>query len=192
MSSPLLRLLAPLTILGGACWVAFAIFNLVAGETTDGRLVLSTTGDYAGFGLFALCLALSVPALAALHLHHRGAAGGLGRTGAIVAMAGAAAQCVVITGIIVAGEETSWFGIGAPLAILTWVVGSVLLGLAIRRAHVMPRWTGVALPLVTIFAIVGANAGTSVLIGAFQIVVGARLARASSSARAPELHRAAA
>jgi hypothetical protein len=192
MSSPLLRSLAPLTILGGACWVAFAISNLVAGETSSERVDLSTTGDYVGFGLFSLCLALSVPALAALHLYHRGADGRLGRAGAIVAVAGAAAQCVVITGIVVNGEETSWFGVGAPLAILTWVVGSVLLGVAISRAHVMPRWTGVALPLVTVFAIVGANAGTSVLIGAFQIVIGGRLARASSSARATELRRAAA
>jgi hypothetical protein len=175
----LLRPLVPLTLLGGLCWLVFAASAVVSGaDSPDERLVLTSTGDHLGFGLFALCLALAVPAIAALHVHHRGADGRLGRAGALVAAAGAGAQCVVIATIVVRSEEPSWFGVAAPVAILTWLSGSVLLGAAIRRAGIMPPWVSIALPVVTAVAIVGADAGTSALIGAFQVVVALRLAEA--------------
>ncbi len=183
MSLSKLRLLAQLAAAGGGCWVVFAAAALLSSNAQDTRPVLSTTTDYLGFGLFALCLALAVPALLALHLHHRGADGRLGRAGALLAIAGAAGQCIVISGIVVNGEETSWFGVTAPIAILTWVVGSVVLGIAIRRARLMPGWVGVALPVVTLFAIVGADYGSSALIGVFQIVVGLRIAGAAAAGK---------
>ena len=181
MSSPKLRAVASAAVVGGACWIAFAVAALASSAAEEKKVVLEGTGDYAGFGLFALSLALSVPAIAALHLHQRGADGRLGRIGAIVAMTGAAAQCIVISGIIVNGEETSWFGVAAPLAILTWFVGSVLLGIAVTRAGVMPIWVGIVLPIATAFAIVGSDAGTSALIGAFQVFIGLRIARAAAA-----------
>lgn len=192
MSSPILRPIASAAVAGGLCWVAFAVSAVLStGNKSNEKADLSGTGDYLGFGLFALCLALSVAAVTALHLHHRGADGRLGRVGAIVAATGAAAQCVVISGIIVNGAETSWFGIAAPLAILTWFAGSVVLGVAIRRAGLMPGWVGIALPVVTAFAIVGSDAGTSALIGVFQIVVGLRIVRAAGAGAALRPARAA-
>ena len=181
VSFPKLQATASAAVLGGACWIAFAVSALASTPAEEKKVVLDGAGDYAGFALFALSLALSVAAIAALHLHQRGADGRLGRIGAIVAMTGAAGQCIVISGIIVNGEETSWFGVAAPLAILTWFAGSVLLGVAVKRAALMPGWVGIALPVVTAFAIVGSDAGTSALIGAFQVVVGLRIARAASA-----------
>ena len=180
MPHPALRPLASAAVAGGLCWIAFAVSSVLsAAEKSNEKVDLSGTGDYLGFGLFAVCLALAVTAVVALHLHHRGADGRLGRVGAIAA--GAAAQCVVISGIVVNGEETSWFGIAAPLAILTWFAGSVVLGVAVHRAGLLPRWVGIALPIVTAFAIVGSDAGTSALIGVFQIVVGWRIVRAAGA-----------
>ncbi|MBW3653834.1 MAG: hypothetical protein KY433_09640 [Actinobacteria bacterium] len=183
MSLSKLRLLAQIAAAGGVCWVVFAAAALLSSNGQDTRPVLSTTGDYFGFGLFALCLALTVPALLALHLHHRGTDGRLGRAGAVLAIAGAGAQCIVISGIVANGEETSWFGVTAPIAILTWVVGSVVLGIAIRRARLLPGWVGIALPVATLFAIVGSDYGTSALIGVFQIVVGLRIAGTAEAAK---------
>jgi hypothetical protein len=60
-------------------------------------------------------------------------------------------------------------------------------GCGIRRARTLPGWVGIALPVVTLFAIVGSEAGTSLLIAAFLVVVGRRLARASSGAIEPVL-----
>jgi hypothetical protein len=180
------RLLSRASIAGGLCWILLAVFGLATSARPDGeRLVLDGAADYAAFGSFAAALALTVAALAALHLHHRGVDGRLGRAGTIVACAGAAAQFVVIATIVATGEEPSWFGVAAPVAIFTWFAGSVLLGIAIRRAAVVPRWVGTVLPIVTAFAIVGSEAGTSVLIGAFLIAVGTRLARAAGDHHSP-------
>lgn len=180
MSPSTHRLLSGATIAGGLCWILVAAFGLATSARPDGeRLVLHGAADYASFGSFAAALALTVAALAALHLHQRGADGRLGRAGTIVACAGAAAQFVVIATIVATGEEPSWFGVAAPVAIFTWFAGSVLLGIAIRRAAVVPRWVGTVLPIVTAFAIVGSEAGTSVLIGGFLVAVGTRLARAA-------------
>jgi hypothetical protein len=181
-SSSHLRPAARLAALGGACWLAFAVQGLLSRpESTDSRVVLSTTGDYVGFGLFAVCLALAVPALLAVHLHQRGADGRLGRAGCAIATCGAAAQSVVIAGIVVNGGETSWFGVGAPLAILTWFAGSIVLGVATRRAGVLPSWVAWTLPPATLLAVVGADYGLSAILGAFQIVVGARILGAGRS-----------
>lgn len=182
MSPQAVRSLASATVVGGVCWIILAVSSLTTEPLEEGATVsLSGAADYLSFGAFAAALALTLPGLLALHAHQRGADGRLGRTGALVAMTGAAAQCVVISTIVVTAEEPAWFGVAAPLAILTWFVGSVLFGIAIRRAGVMPGWVAIALPLVTLVAIVGAELGTSALIGVFLIVVGLRIAAATSS-----------
>jgi hypothetical protein len=175
-------------VIGGLCWAGLAVSGLFTEARDDGaKVVLSGAGDYIGFGLFAAALALTVPALLALHAHQRGADGRLGRIGVLIACAGCSAQFVVIATIVATGKEPSWFGIAAPLAILTWFAGSVLFGIGIRRARVLPGWVGIALPVVTLFAIVGAEAGTSLLIAAFLVIVGRRLARARAGAVGPGL-----
>ena len=192
MNTNTLRQLSLAGVAGGVCWIVMAVSALLSEARPDGqKVVLETAGDYAGFGIFAAALALTVCALLALHGHHRGADGALGRTGVRIAAAGCAAQCLVISTIVVTGEEPSFFGVAAPLAILTWFVGSVAFGVAIRRAGVLPSWVGVALPVVTAVAIVGSEGGTSVLIGVFLIVVGARLATAAGAGAQPPLRTAA-
>lgn len=181
MSPQALRSLASAAVLGGACWLVLAATAVTsASRPNDEAVSLSSTADYVGHGAFAAALALTVAGLFALHAHQRGADGRLGSVGTAIAMAGAAGQCVVISTIVATGEEPSWFGVAAPLAILTWVVGSIVLGVALRRAAVMPGWVGVALPIVTALAIAGSELGTSVLIGGYLIVIGARIARAAN------------
>ena len=161
-------------VAGGLCWIAMAIGALATPARDQERLVLTETSDYVGHGIFAAALVLTVLALLGLHRLHGGADGALGRAGAVVAMLGCAGQSVVIGTIVATGEEPSWFGVAAPVAILTWFLGSIAFGVAIRRAGVLPRWAGIVLPIVTLFAIVGSEAGTSVLIGVFLIEMGRR------------------
>lgn len=181
MSSKTLRLLASAAVVGGLCWIAIAVLNVALGSNDDVRLVLEGAGDYVLFAVFAAALALTIPGLLALHAHQRGADGRLGRIGTIVAALGAGAQCGVICTILVEGGDGPWFDTAAPLAILTWIVGSVVLGVAVRRAGLMPAWVGIALPIVTLLAIAGSPYGTSVLIGVFLIVVGSRMVRAATA-----------
>lgn len=184
MSTSKLRAIARAAIAGGLAWLALVPFAIVNAGRYDEGLVLDTADGYLMYGLLTLALALTVPALLGLHLHQRGADGRLGRVGTLVAIAGVATQSVVIGAIVVAGQETSWFGVTAPIAIATWFIGSVLLAIAIGRGRLMPRWVAFALPVVTLFAIVGAEFGTSVLIGIFLLVVGLRIARAAGAATA--------
>lgn len=182
MSPQAVRLLASAAVAGGVCWIALAVTSVLSGgATSDEAVELTSTADYLGFGIFAAALALTLPGLLALHAHQRGADGRLGRIGLLVALAGAGAQCVVISTIVVTGEEPSWFGVAAPAAIGTWFIGSIVFGIALRRAKVMPGWVGPLLPVVTLLAIVGSNAGTSVLIGAFLVVACGRIAAAASA-----------
>jgi hypothetical protein len=188
MSTRTLHTFAHLAVLAGLCWAGMAVNSLVTEANEEGTtVVLSGAGDYIAYGLFAAALALTVPALVALHAHQQGADGRLGRVGALMACVGCSAQFVVIATIVVTGEEPSWFNTAAPLAILTWFAGSVLFGIGIRRARTLPGWVAIALPFVTLFAIVGSEAGTSLLIAAFLVVIGRRLARASSGAVEPAL-----
>jgi hypothetical protein len=188
MTTRTLNTLAYAAVIGGLCWAGLAITGLLGEQREAGaKVVLTDAGDYVGFGLFAAALALTVPALLALHAHQRGADGRLGRVGALIACAGCSAQFVVIATIVVTGEEPSWFNTAAPLAIFTWFAGSVLFGIGIRRARTLPGWVGIALPVVTLLAIVGAEAGTSLLIAAFLVVVGRRLVRATAGTAEPAL-----
>ncbi len=179
MSGQNLRALATASIAGGVCWLILAVTGILSPAQGSGRVELSGAGDYIGFGSFAAALLLTVPALLALHAHQRGADGRVGRIAVRVAMTGCAAQCVVISTILVTGEEPSWFGVAAPLAILTWFAGSVAFAVAIRRARVLPGWIAIVLPLVTAFAIVGSEGGTSVGIAAFLMVIGVQIRNAT-------------
>lgn len=181
MSSQTLRLLASAAVVGGFCWIAAAGLNVALGQNDDVRLVLEGGAQYALFAVFAAALALTIPGLLALHAHQRGADGRLGRIGTAVAALGVGAQSIVICTILVEGGDGPWFDVAAPLAILTWFVGSVTLGVAVWRARVMPAWVGILLPIVTLLAVVVAEYGTSVAIGVFLIVVGLRIARATTA-----------
>lgn len=107
--SPLnLRLLAAAAVAGGACWIILAVTSVlqVGGDNAgEGAVELTRTADYLGYGLFAAALALTLPGL--LHAHQRGADARLGRIGVLVALAGAGAQCVVISTLAVTGDEPS-------------------------------------------------------------------------------------
>jgi hypothetical protein len=181
VSPQTLRTLASATVVGGVLWIATAVMNVALGANDDKRLVLETTGDYALFAVFAAALALTIPALVALHVHQRGAAGRLGAAGVAVACAGVAGQFVVISTILVNGGDGPWFDIAAPVAILTWFVGSILLGIAVHRAGLLPGWVGAGLPIAMVMAIVPAALGSSVVTGAYLIAVGAGIVRAATA-----------
>lgn len=187
MNSSHIRTLAAAGMFGGICWIAMAISALLTPAEPGARVILDDTSEYIGFGNFAVALALTVCMLLALYLRHRPSSGVLGRVAPFVAMAGCAGQCVVISTITITGEEPSWFGIAAPAAILTWFVGSIGFGVAIRRARQLPSWVGAVLPVVTLLAIVGSEAGTSVLIGAFLLIVGRRLVSEPTTRSAPHV-----
>lgn len=67
------------------------------------------------------------------------------------------------------------------MALLTWWVGSILLGVAVRCARLMPGWVGAGLPVAMILAIAFASLGSGVVTGAYLIAVGAGIVRAATA-----------
>jgi hypothetical protein len=99
--------------------------------------------------------------LVSLHARISGRAGRLERRGFQVALVGLAMNLIGNIGDYWLGEEVLhqplWgisFVIGTLLGTLVYMVGSVLLGIAILRMRVLPRWSGWALILAPTLGIV--------------------------------------
>ena len=154
----------PLLMLGGALWIAWAIVHAlqpmgcVADECSlPGRSMRQ--GSALGSALLiaaVLALAVGVWGL----VRRARARGGFGRLGSIGLIASAAGVgTVVIAGLVQAvfyhGDfwAMPYFVIPAALAL---VVGFVLLGVAIMRSGVLPRWVA-ALLIIATLAMLGMN-----------------------------------
>lgn len=114
-------------------------------------LGFGTPGEvYATYGkVFFLVYLLFLIGLVGLRARISGRAGQLERRGFQVALLGLAMNLVGNIGDYWLGEEVLhqplWgisFVIGTLLGTLVYIVGSVLLGIAILRMRVLPRWSG--------------------------------------------------
>lgn len=105
---------------------------------------------YATYGkMFLPIYLLFLIGLVSLHARISGRAGRLERRGFQVALIGLAMNLIGNVGDYWLGEEVLhqplWgisFAFGTLLGTLVYMVGSVLLGIAILRSRVLPRWSG--------------------------------------------------
>lgn len=155
-------------LIGGAAWVLFPWATPLA-ETEDGSTpVLGDVGSGLYFALLLVVpVALLLMGLAGLHALHRDRYGRLGRVGAGITAVGLAGMLVGLgweaTTITATGEESTFGYAFWMIGFLLLLPGSVVLGLAVRRARVLPgaRAAGVALVLAIPVAIaLSAVAGT--------------------------------
>lgn len=144
MANTAIRRGATAGLLGGVGWVLFP-WGTPFAEAEEG--VTPALGQ-AGSGLyFALLLvvpaALLLVGLTGLHALHRERYGRLGRVGAGVTGVGLAAMLVGLgwetVTIGFSGEENALGHVIWMLGFLLLLPGSVVLGLAVRRARVLPR-----------------------------------------------------
>jgi hypothetical protein len=76
---------------------------------------------------------------------------------------------------MIAGEDPSWFvALGGP-GNLMWLIGTVWIGLWAWRTRAFTRFAAVGLALTVPFGIVGAQAGSSVVVGIAWIYIAARV-----------------
>ena len=182
-------------MLGGALWVAWAVVHALqpmgcVGDECDlpGRSMRE--GSPLGHALFITALLVLAAGVFGLVSRVR-AAGRLGRIGRVGLVASAAGVAtVVVAGLVQAllfgGDfwAMPYFVIPAVLAV---VVGFVLLGVAILRSGVLPRWAA-ALLIVGTVALLGMNEqNTQVLLaipfGVAWAVIGALLWTRRGAAR---------
>jgi hypothetical protein len=148
-------------MLGGTLFVVSAIVIAsmprgCIGEECAARPMRET--GVAG-GLLTLALLLVVVGAAGLVIRARNAGrlGRMGKTGIVLGAVGAALPVVggLVQGILFDGDYPLMPLFAIP-GVLALVVGFVLLGLAVLRAGVLPRWTAVLL-IVGTLAMLGFN-----------------------------------
>jgi hypothetical protein len=153
-------------MLGGALWVIGAVIHAskprgcVADECAFRPM--RETGALDGILLLLSLLLFAVGVAGLVVLARRvGRFGKMGKTGVVIGSVGAA--LIVIASLI----QAVFFGGDFPLmpffvlpGLLAVVVGFVLLGVAILRARVLPRWAAAVL-IVGALAMLGANEQTA-------------------------------
>src|SRR5262249_48020272 len=108
------------------------VANVLMLANADAR-GLESTGDWLVVVVLALAVLLTLAGLLGVHLRERDAYGKLGRAAIVLAFVGQAVGGVANIRL----DE-----LGAIVAVLSGLVGFVLLTFAIARAPVLPAWSG--------------------------------------------------
>ena len=173
-----MRVRAPIGRAGQAGIIAGALYGL------EGVILLfeprSGRWFYVVYSAFAGATALTVVAVRGLHRVQRGRDGRLGIAGAWISTIGL--TCLAVTAVVrvISGQELldSVFIVGFLLALL----GYIVVGVAIVRARVLPRWSA-SLPAL---GVVGAvllqdKHGAGVMMGVVWVLLGLMLVHRSAA-----------
>lgn len=168
------------------------IAAMVAGATYAGQGIMdvmvpqaevfAALSDYLMEAVFIVALLATMAAIAGLHALHGGRYGRLGTAGSLVALFGHALMLLSAAATLLLARQALGvaFVSGFPLALL----GLVLLGVAVLRARVLPRYCGVLLTVAFPLSIVLESYGGGVLLGIAWALVGyAILTRGRAPAR---------
>ncbi len=138
----LMTMAGPLTVLVGALWLLAALGDFV--------FRIGLQGNEAFLGLITLPFFLSfIPLLFALlgiRRHFHPIAGGLGRLGLLVSVAGGAGVLVsvliniLLSGLVPEAGPHLWVNYTAVFSIISIRVGFILFGLDVSRNRLLPRW----------------------------------------------------
>jgi hypothetical protein len=133
---------------GGVAGVAAAvllILSAVLNQLTPAEGIVDTPGEYLDRAVVVLAYIGVIVAVLGIHALHRGNSryGGLGTAGSVMTIAGYAIIAVItVISMIQDFEYLLTVRIGAGGLVL---LGSLLLGVIIIRARVLPWWCGVLL-----------------------------------------------
>jgi hypothetical protein len=157
------RVAAPAALAAGGAWAADGVLQLIHPQTSSDTLVVGAAG-YANLALFVAALLLVSPAFVALGERPRTK---LALRAGIAAAAGTV--LLAITGItsLAHGRDYSFF---PPVAVVTnaaWLLGSIVIAVALKRTRTAPRWAAYGLPVAWIGSIPLATHGGGLITGAY-------------------------
>lgn len=178
-STASLRNAGRLAIAGGAAYAVMGALQATHGDFGGTHNTIDSTAEYLVTGAFGAGLLFTGPAYAAL-----GRLAGKPKAGL------AALVPHVVLGLmsllsVVRGEDAAFFNAVAPLALLTILVSSVVIAVALKRTAAVPKGVAYALPALIVAVILLSPIGGGLLAGAFWIVAGTRAARGDVAGRAP-------
>jgi hypothetical protein len=130
------RVAAPAALAAGAAWAADGVVQLIHPQTSSDTLVVGAAG-YANLALFVAALLLVSPALVALGERPQTK---LAWRAGLAAAAGTV--LLGITGItsLAHGRDYSFFPAVAVLTNAAWLLGSIVIAVALTRTRTAPRW----------------------------------------------------
>ena len=169
MIKPSLHTSALAAVAGGAAF-AFTGALQATHEFGGTHNTIDSTAEYlvtAGFAAAQL--------LTAQIYRHLGRMGDAARAGLAVAVALTVLGTMSASSVVM-GEDAAFFNAVAPLCLLTWLGGSVLIARGLRRSHAVPNAVAIGLPLTFVTTIPLSMIGGPLLTGVYWMVVGARLA----------------
>jgi hypothetical protein len=158
--------------LAGVALTAGGITEIVHSQRHTGNRVVGVAG-YLTLSFFVVALISLAPSFIALARKARTSAA---TKAALAAAAGTAVLGVTSITSIVNGHDLGMFNVIAPLTNGAWLVGSVVIAVALKRAGSVPSAVAVGLPLAWLATIPLATFGGGVLSGAYYLVVGPLLA----------------
>ena len=131
--------------IAGIAAAALFVVSAILEQLSPLQRIYDSVASYLYLGVVVAAYIAVIVAVLGIHALHRGRAryGRLGTTGTVLTIAGYLIMIVVRLISMVAGRESLGnVRIGAGLAVL---IGSVLLGVIILRARILPWWCGVLL-----------------------------------------------
>jgi hypothetical protein len=174
--NPVTSLARILTFGAGISAVLMAVYQ-VASPGSPGANYASI-GDFVREGLTLGYLLLSCAAVGTAWR-----AGIIGRVGALLVIIGYGLITIgVAIGLILRSDPDWFFLLGGP-GNLAAGIGFVVMAVTIWRARALPRWSAVLCGVGGFFAILLAELGTTVLIGAFWLFLATRLTTSGGPAR---------
>ena len=163
MTANLIRWGAVAALASGVLWIAGGLLHLAYPQDPPGALGYYL--NYLGTAVFSAAYLGMLGGLVGLHARQRDSYGRLGSAGFFVAFAGVVLAFVgqASSGILPHNGTLGWLfgdpGFGFMAGILLTSLGLVLMGIAIIRAGVLPRWCGVGLLALVVFFAFGAYGG---------------------------------
>lgn len=163
-------------ILAGIALTAGGITQIIHSQRHAGNRVVGVAG-YLVLSFFVVALIAVAPSFLALA---RRARLGAATRAALAAAAGTAVLGLTSITSIVNGHDLGLFNVLAPLTNGAWLLGSLVIAVALKRAATVPTAVAVGLPLAWVATIPLATIGGGVLSGAYYLAVGYLLARGTT------------
>lgn len=152
-------------VLGGAVY-AFTGAIEATQDFGGTHNTIDSTGEYLVTGGFAVALLLTCSAYREL-----GRTAGKPRAG-VVSVVPQLILAVLTTISVIRGEDLPIFNTLAPICLLTWLVASIVIGVALKKTRAVPKPVAIGLPAIMLFTIPLSAFGGPLVTGAYWIAIG--------------------
>lgn len=158
-------------VLSGIAFAFMGAIQATHGDFGGTHNTLDSTAEYLVTGALAPALLLLAPLLNLL--------GRMAETprAAKAVVAGPIAIGLMCVASVVNGEDPAVFNAVAPVALLTWLVSSIVIARGLVRTQALPKQVAIAIPVLMVATFALGHLGSGLIVGAFYAALGLQLHR---------------